>query len=48
MTVRVGPHPEHGTLISVALTGVEGVARAALVQQIDARLDPLALRHEVV
>ena len=48
MTVRVGPHPEHGTLISVALTGVEGVARTALVQQIDARLDPLALRHEVV
>jgi len=47
MTVRVGPHPEHGTLISVALTGVEGVARTALVQQIDARLDPLALRHEV-
>ena len=29
MTVRVGPHPEHGTLISVALTGVEGAAHAA-------------------
>jgi len=48
LTVQVGAHPEHGTLIRVEIAGVSEIERAALQQQIDQRLDPLTLRHAIV
>jgi fatty-acyl-CoA synthase len=48
MTIEVGAHPEHGTLIRVRIAGASEIERAALQQQIDQRLDPLTLRHEIV
>jgi fatty-acyl-CoA synthase len=48
LAVEVGAHPEHGSLISVAWSGVAEADRARLTQQVDARLDPLVTRHELV
>jgi fatty-acyl-CoA synthase len=44
-TVDVGPHPEHGTLITVGVAGASGASRAEIGRRIDALLDPLVLRH---
>jgi fatty-acyl-CoA synthase len=44
--VRVGPHPQHGTLISVAVSG-PARARERVIEKIKAKLDPLTLRHEI-
>jgi fatty-acyl-CoA synthase len=48
LTVQVGPHAEHGSLISVEIAGASEIERAALQMQIDQRLDPLTLRHTIV
>jgi fatty-acyl-CoA synthase len=48
LAVQVDAHPEHGSLISVGVAGAPGAARAAIARQIDERLDPLTLRHEIV
>jgi len=48
LAVSVGSHPEHGSLISVAIAGVPDSERAALQRQVNERLDPLVMRHEVV
>ncbi|MGH8821265.1 MAG: AMP-binding protein, partial [Rhodoferax sp.] len=48
LTVEVGAHATHGSLITVALSGVVEPARALLAQQVHERLDPLVTRHEVV
>jgi fatty-acyl-CoA synthase len=45
LSVEVGAHAEHGSLITVALEGVAEGDRAALQRRIDERLDPLVLRH---
>ena len=47
VNVSVGAHPEHGTLIRVALAGVDGAARAAIEREVHKRLDPLTLKHTV-
>jgi fatty-acyl-CoA synthase len=43
-TVRVGPHPQHGTFLTVEVTG-PAAARERVMQQIKAKLAPLTLRH---
>jgi fatty-acyl-CoA synthase len=48
IAIDVGPHPEHGHLISVRVGGVEDSAREGLSRQIGARLDPLTMKSEVV
>ncbi|HEX7437872.1 MAG TPA: acyl-CoA synthetase [Caldimonas sp.] len=48
LSVEVGPHPEHGSLITVAIQGEGTAARAALEQEVHARLNPLVLRHAIV
>lgn len=48
MRVEVGAHAAHGDLITVYMEGVAEEARGALARQIDARLDPLTTKHEVV
>ena len=48
LTVQVGAHPEHGSLISVSIAGASEIERAALQMQIDQRLDPLTMRHRIV
>ncbi len=48
LDVDVGPHAVHGSLITVRLDGVGPAERAALEQQVHARLSPLEMRHEVV
>jgi len=48
IAVQVEAHPEHGSLVSVGVAGAQGATRAAIARQIDERLDPLTLRHEIV
>ncbi|WHZ09652.1 MAG: Long-chain-fatty-acid--CoA ligase [Burkholderiaceae bacterium] len=48
LSVEVGAHPEHGSLITVAWSGVADADRARLAQQANERLDPLVMRHELV
>ena len=48
VSVEVGPHPAHGSLITVAIGRRGGGRRAALEPQVQKRLDPLVLRHEIV
>jgi len=43
--VRVAPHPQHGTLLTVQVSG-PGAARARVMPQVKAKLDPLTLRHQ--
>jgi fatty-acyl-CoA synthase len=47
MTVEVGAHPEHGSLIAIGVEGVAEAERVALARRIDERLDPLVLKHEL-
>lgn len=44
--VRVGPHPQHGTLLTVRVDGPAG-ARERVLRQVKATLDPLTLRNDV-
>jgi fatty-acyl-CoA synthase len=46
--VEVGPHAEHGSLITVTIEGLPASDRAALERQIGERLDPLVMKHEIV
>ncbi|MEO8807684.1 MAG: AMP-binding protein, partial [Burkholderiaceae bacterium] len=46
--VEAGPHAVHGGLITVRIGGVADAARASLAQQVDARLDALVTKHEIV
>jgi fatty-acyl-CoA synthase len=48
LTVEVGAHAAHGSLITVAITGVAEPARTLLERQVHERLNPLVTRHEVV
>jgi fatty-acyl-CoA synthase len=48
VSVEVGAHPVHGSLISVTIDGVPKAAHDALAAQVHAHLDPLVMRHEVV
>ena len=41
-------HEEHGTLISVRITGAPAADRDHTLRQVKAKLDPLTLRHEVM
>jgi len=47
VSVSVGAHAEHGTLIRVALAGVDGASRTAIEREVHRRLDPLTLKHAV-
>ena len=48
-TIRVetGTHAGHGDLITVRIDGVAEAGRAALGQQVGARLDPLVMKHRI-
>ena len=48
IAVEVGAHAEHGSLITVAITGVPQPARATLGQQVHERLNPLVMRHAIL
>jgi len=48
LTIEVGPHAVHGSLITVAVDGVAEGDRALLGRQIAERLDPLVLKHTTV
>jgi len=48
MRVEAAAHAVHGALITVRIDGVADAARALLARQIDARLDPLVTKHEIV
>ena len=48
ISVEVGAHAEHGSLITVTMTGVPQAARENLGQQVHARLNPLVMRHEIL
>jgi fatty-acyl-CoA synthase len=48
ITVEVGAHETHGSLITVALRGLPANARARLDAQVHERLNPLVMRHEIV
>ena len=48
LAVDVAAHPEHGSLITVAWSGVTPKDRVGLAQQANERLDPLVMRHELV
>ncbi len=48
LTVEVGAHAAHGSLITVAITGAAEPARTLLERQVHERLNPLVTRHEVV
>jgi hypothetical protein len=43
--VVVEPHPEHGTVIRVRLSG--GADREAATARVKAKLDPLTMRHTI-
>jgi fatty-acyl-CoA synthase len=46
--VEVGDHASHGSLIAVGITGVPVTEQMQLAQRIAERLNPLAMRHEIV
>ena len=48
LTVEVGAHALHGSLVKVIVAGVAAGERGLLERQIDERLDPLVLKHETV
>jgi fatty-acyl-CoA synthase len=48
VTVEVGPHGSHGSLARVTLSGVPEPQRAALAAEVDRRLNPFVMRHELV
>jgi fatty-acyl-CoA synthase len=41
-------HEEHGTLISIRITGSPAAGHDHTLKQVKAKLDPLTLRHEVM
>ncbi len=45
---EIGQHAEHGSLITVRVSGVDTDARESLSSQISARLDPLTIKSEIV
>jgi len=48
LRVETGAHAEHGDLVTVRIDGVAESERAALGRQVDARLDPLVMKHQIV
>ena len=48
IAVAVGPHAEHGSLITLTIEGLPTGDRALLERQIGERLDPLVMKHETV
>ena len=46
--VTVGAHGTHGSLATVTVSGVETSARAALTKDVQSRLAPFVIRHEIV
>jgi fatty-acyl-CoA synthase len=44
--VHVGPHPEHGTLLTVQISG-PAATRERVLHDVKAKLDPLTLRNKV-
>jgi fatty-acyl-CoA synthase len=48
IAIEVGPHPSHGSLITVALKGLPAGARAQIETRVHERLNPLVMRHEIV
>ena len=48
LSVKVAAHSTHGSLITVAIADSAEGGRAALERQVNERLDPLVLRHEIV
>jgi len=44
--VHIGPHPEHGTFLTVQVSGPDA-SRERVLQQVKAKLDPLTLRNKV-
>lgn len=48
LTVEVGAHPVHGSMITVRGAGVPEAERAALTARIDEKLGPLPMRHQIV
>jgi fatty-acyl-CoA synthase len=45
--VSVGAHDTHGSLATVTIHGVPTGSREAVAQQIDERLNPFVIRHEI-
>jgi len=48
IAVTVAAHPVHGSLITVRLPGWPESQRAAIEREVNQRLDPLVMRHEIV
>jgi fatty-acyl-CoA synthase len=47
IAVEVGPHGSHGSLAKVTLSGVPEPQRAAIAAEVDRRLNPFVMRHEL-
>jgi fatty-acyl-CoA synthase len=47
LSVNVAADPTHGSLATVSLSGVPDAQRATLEQQVNERLSPFVIRHEV-
>jgi fatty-acyl-CoA synthase len=45
--VRVGPHGTHGSLATVTIQSVPIGSREAVTRQVDERLNPFVIRHEI-
>ena len=48
LLIEYRTHTEHGGLINVRIANVAVEAREALASRVSARLDPLAMKHEIV
>lgn len=46
--IDVSADAVHGTLITVSIDGIAPAQRAAVIESIDQRLDPLTIRHRVI
>jgi fatty-acyl-CoA synthase len=46
--VRVGPHGSHGSIATVTIIHVPENERGAVAEQVDAKLAPFVLRHQIV
>ena len=46
--VRVGPHGSHGSIATVTVVGVSEHRRDAVAEEVQTRLAPFVLRHEIV
>jgi fatty-acyl-CoA synthase len=47
-SVEAGAHPLHGSLLTVTIESVPETAREALARQVQERLGPLTMKHEIV